>query len=93
MMNCSGHLLSTAQIESALVEHAAIAEAAVVSQPHEVKGEVPYCFVTLKNVSENVEILDLKRFFENDSYLECFRNVLWRAVYIIVSRYSNSWSV
>uniref|UniRef100_A0A8D2Q897 Propionate--CoA ligase n=1 Tax=Varanus komodoensis TaxID=61221 RepID=A0A8D2Q897_VARKO len=43
-----GHLLSTAEVESALVEHSAISEAAVVSHPHPVKGECLYCFVTLK---------------------------------------------
>ncbi|XP_074068197.1 acetyl-coenzyme A synthetase, cytoplasmic isoform X1 [Macrotis lagotis] len=48
MLNVSGHLLSTAEVESALVEHKAIAEAAVVSHPHPVKGECLYCFVTLR---------------------------------------------
>ncbi|KAI1892842.1 hypothetical protein AGOR_G00137690 [Albula goreensis] len=48
MLNVSGHLLSTAEVESALVEHAAVAEAAVVGRPHPVKGESLYCFVTLK---------------------------------------------
>ncbi|XP_039104613.1 acetyl-coenzyme A synthetase, cytoplasmic isoform X3 [Hyaena hyaena] len=47
MLNVSGHLLSTAEVESALVEHEAIAEAAVVGHPHPVKGECLYCFVTL----------------------------------------------
>ncbi|KAL7985469.1 hypothetical protein Chor_004039 [Crotalus horridus] len=49
MLNVSGHLLSTAEVESALVEHASISEAAVVSHPHPVKGECLYCFVTLKD--------------------------------------------
>ncbi|XP_019619052.1 PREDICTED: acetyl-coenzyme A synthetase, cytoplasmic-like [Branchiostoma belcheri] len=48
MMNVSGHLLSTAEIESALIEHSAVAEAAVVAYPHSIKGECVYCFVTLK---------------------------------------------
>lgn len=43
----AGHLLSTAQVESALVEHEAVAEAAVVGTPHPIKGESLYCFVTL----------------------------------------------
>ncbi|XP_064617241.1 acetyl-coenzyme A synthetase, cytoplasmic-like [Liolophura sinensis] len=47
MVNVSGHLLSTAEIESALIEHEAVAEAAVVSHPHTVKGECTYAFVTL----------------------------------------------
>ena len=48
MVNVSGHLLSTAEIESALVEHPSVAEAAVVSHPHAIKGECTYGFVTLK---------------------------------------------
>uniref|UniRef100_H3CMY8 Acetyl-coenzyme A synthetase, cytoplasmic n=1 Tax=Tetraodon nigroviridis TaxID=99883 RepID=H3CMY8_TETNG len=47
MLNVSGHLLSTSQVESALVEHEAVAEAAVVGRPHPIKGESLYCFVTL----------------------------------------------
>ncbi|KAG8446240.1 hypothetical protein GDO86_013910 [Hymenochirus boettgeri] len=49
MLNVSGHLLSTAEVESALVEHPSVAEAAVVSHPHPVKGECLYCFVTLRD--------------------------------------------
>ncbi|XP_058265882.1 acetyl-coenzyme A synthetase, cytoplasmic isoform X2 [Hemibagrus wyckioides] len=49
MLNVSGHLLSTAEVESALVEHEAVAEAAVVGTPHPVKGESLYCFVTLND--------------------------------------------
>lgn len=41
--------MSTAEVESALVEHRAVAEAAVVSRPHPVKGESLYCFVTLND--------------------------------------------
>jgi acetyl-CoA synthetase len=41
--------MSTAQVESALVEHAHVAEAAVVSIPHKIKGECLYCFVTPKD--------------------------------------------
>uniref|UniRef100_A0A0B6ZVD5 acetate--CoA ligase n=1 Tax=Arion vulgaris TaxID=1028688 RepID=A0A0B6ZVD5_9EUPU len=48
MVNVSGHLLSTAEVESALIEHEAVAEAASVSHPHHIKGECIYCFVTLK---------------------------------------------
>ncbi|XP_065421759.1 acetyl-coenzyme A synthetase, cytoplasmic isoform X9 [Chrysemys picta bellii] len=44
-----GHLLSTAEVESALVEHSSVSEAAVVSHPHPVKGECLYCFVTLRD--------------------------------------------
>ncbi|XP_039878734.1 acetyl-coenzyme A synthetase, cytoplasmic isoform X2 [Simochromis diagramma] len=49
MLNVSGHLLSTAEVESSLVEHEAVAEAAVVGRPHPVKGESLYCFVTLND--------------------------------------------
>ncbi|KAF1534682.1 Acetyl-coenzyme A synthetase, cytoplasmic, partial [Eudyptes schlegeli] len=52
MLNVSGHLLSTAEVESALLEHAAISEAAVVSHPHPLKGECLYCFVTLRDGHE-----------------------------------------
>lgn len=48
----TGHLMSTAEVEAALTEHPAVAEAAVVSRPHKVKGECLYCFVTLKNSHE-----------------------------------------
>ncbi|GIX72378.1 acetyl-coenzyme A synthetase, cytoplasmic [Caerostris darwini] len=47
MLNVSGHLLSTAEVESALVEHSSCVESAVVSLPHPVKGECLYCFVVL----------------------------------------------
>uniref|UniRef100_A0A8C2I121 acetate--CoA ligase n=1 Tax=Cyprinus carpio TaxID=7962 RepID=A0A8C2I121_CYPCA len=49
MLNVSGHLLSTAEVESGLVEHESVAEAAVVGRPHPVKGESLYCFVTLND--------------------------------------------
>ncbi|MEK7817942.1 MAG: AMP-binding protein, partial [Actinomycetota bacterium] len=48
VVNVSGHRLGTAEIESALVSHEAVAEAAVVGYPHEVKGSAIYAFVTLK---------------------------------------------
>ncbi|XP_055508662.1 acetyl-coenzyme A synthetase, cytoplasmic isoform X2 [Leucoraja erinacea] len=57
MLNVSGHLLSTAEVESALIEHPAIAEAAVVSHPHQVKGECLYCFVTLRDGHEFTKTL------------------------------------
>ncbi len=49
VINVSGHRLGTAEIESALVSHEAVAEAAVVGFPHEVKGEGTYVFVILKD--------------------------------------------
>uniref|UniRef100_A0A8C7I9M4 acetate--CoA ligase n=1 Tax=Oncorhynchus kisutch TaxID=8019 RepID=A0A8C7I9M4_ONCKI len=63
MINVSGHLLSTAEVEASLTDHGAVAEAAVVSRPHTVKGECLYCFVTLKDCREfNRTLVDeLKR--------------------------------
>ncbi|XP_039505071.1 acyl-CoA synthetase short chain family member 2 like isoform X1 [Pimephales promelas] len=52
MLNVSGHLLSTAEVEAALSDHPSVAEAAVVSRPHAVKGECLYCFITLKEHNE-----------------------------------------
>ena len=48
VLNVSGHRLGTAEVESALVAHAKVAEAAVVGYPHDVKGQGIYCYVTLK---------------------------------------------
>ncbi len=47
VLNVSGHRLSTIEIESALVSHEAVAEAAAVGRPHEIKGEAVCVFVTL----------------------------------------------
>lgn len=49
MLNVSGHLLSTAEVESALSEHRAIAEAAAVAFPHDIKGQAIFCYVVLKD--------------------------------------------
>ena len=48
ILNVSGHRLGTMEIESALVAHPLVAEAAVVGRPHEVKGEAIFAFVVLK---------------------------------------------
>lgn len=48
VINVSGHRLGTAEIESALVAHEAVAEAAVVGYPHDIKGQGVYAYVTLK---------------------------------------------
>ncbi len=48
VINVSGHRLGTAEVESALVSHPAVAEAAVVGYPHELKGQGIYAYVTLK---------------------------------------------
>jgi acetyl-CoA synthetase len=59
VINVSGHRLGTAEIESALVSHKSVAEAAVVGMPHEIKGQGIYAFVTLKAGVGKSE--DLKR--------------------------------
>jgi acetyl-CoA synthetase len=48
VMNVAGHRLATAEVESALAQNENVTEAAVVSRPHELKGEVPVAFVLLK---------------------------------------------
>ncbi|MDB5388444.1 MAG: acsA 2 [Planctomycetaceae bacterium] len=48
VLNVAGHRLSTMEVESALVSHPAVAEAAVVGFPHEIKGEGIACFVSLR---------------------------------------------
>ena len=54
VLNVSGHRMGTAEVESALVLHDAVAEAAVVGFPHDIKGQGIYCFVTLvKGVEES----------------------------------------
>ncbi len=55
VINVSGHRMGTAEVESALVSHPAVAEAAVVGFPHEIKGEGIYAYVILK---KNVEATD-----------------------------------
>ena len=54
VVNVSGHRLGTMEVESALVAHPSVAEAAVVSRPHEIKGESIFAFVVLKSGSEGV---------------------------------------
>jgi len=57
VMNVSGHRLSTMEVESALVKHPAVAEAAVVGKPHEITGQAVCCFVTLKKGKHDHEAL------------------------------------
>ncbi|AZV77813.1 acetate--CoA ligase [Parasedimentitalea marina] len=52
VINVSGHRMGTAEVESALVAHVAVAEAAVVGYPHDIKGQGIYCYVTLMNNAE-----------------------------------------
>ena len=49
VINVSGHRMGTAEVESALVAHPQVAEAAVVGYPHDIKGQGIYCYVTLMN--------------------------------------------
>ena len=55
VMNISGHRLGTAEVESALVAHAAVSEAAVVGMPHDIKGQGIYAFVTVTAGHESTE--------------------------------------
>lgn len=57
VLNVSGHRMGTAEIESALVLHKAVAEAAVVGYPHDIKGQGIYAYVTLMNDAEPSEEL------------------------------------
>jgi acetyl-CoA synthetase len=57
VINVSGHRLGTAEIESALVAHHAVAEAAVVGYPHDIKGQGIYGYVTLTSQAQPSEAL------------------------------------
>jgi acetyl-CoA synthetase len=57
VINVSGHRMGTAEVESALVAHPAVAEAAVVGAPHDIKGQGIYAYVTLKAGLEATESL------------------------------------
>ncbi len=57
VLNISGHRMGTAEIESALVAHKDVAEAAVVGYPHDIKGQGIYCYVTLNAGVESTEEL------------------------------------
>lgn len=71
LLNVSGHLLSTAEVESAVVEHKAIAETAAVSSLHPVKGECIYCYVVLKDGYEFSQ--ELEHDLKNSGKLLCHR--------------------
>jgi acetyl-CoA synthetase len=57
VINVSGHRMGTAEVESALVSHALVAEAAVVGFPHDIKGQGIYAYVTLNQGVEKTEAL------------------------------------
>src|SRR5687767_5634993 len=59
VLNVAGHRLGTMEVESALVDHPQVAEAAVVGRPHEIKGQAVAAFVTLKEgVKPSVSLID-----------------------------------
>lgn len=77
MLNVSGHLMSTAEVESVLTEHSRVSEAAVVSRPHPVKGECLYCFITPnesgvfdKKLVDELKVLVRERIGERAKLLE-----------------------
>ncbi|MFN2437442.1 MAG: hypothetical protein ABR513_10200, partial [Desulfotignum sp.] len=57
VINVSGHRMGTAEVESALVAHQHVSEAAVVGYPHDVKGQGIYCYVTLMDGIEATDEL------------------------------------
>ena len=60
VINVSGHRMGTAEVESALVAHAKVSEAAVVGYPHDIKGQGIYCYVTLMAGEEPSDELRLE---------------------------------
>ncbi len=60
VINVSGHRMGTAEVESALVAHPSVAEAAVVGYPHEIKGQGIYCYVTLMTGEKPTDELRLE---------------------------------
>lgn len=61
VINVSGHRIGTAEVESALVSHEFVAEAAVVGMPHEIKGQGIYAYVTLKEEHESRDESGLRK--------------------------------
>ena len=57
VINVSGHRMGTAEVESALVLHGSVAEAAVVGFPHKIKGQGIYAYVTVMAIIEPMEAL------------------------------------
>ena len=67
VINVSGHRIGTAEIESALVEHSAVAEAAVIGKKHDLKGQAVCAFVTLRENYKGTEelVTELKQLVVN----------------------------
>ncbi|KAH0622842.1 hypothetical protein JD844_025572 [Phrynosoma platyrhinos] len=57
VLNISGHRLGTAEIEDAMDEHPAVPETAVISYPHDIKGEVAFAFIILKDETVHPEVV------------------------------------
>ncbi|NEK24255.1 acetate--CoA ligase [Sulfitobacter sp. JBTF-M27] len=68
VINVSGHRMGTAEVESALVAHSKVAEAAVVGYPHDIKGQGIYCYVTLMGGEEPTDELrtELRNWVRNE---------------------------
>lgn len=68
VINVSGHRMGTAEVESALVAHPKVAEAAVVGYPHAIKGQGIYCYVTLMAGEEPSDTLytELRKWVRNE---------------------------
>ena len=92
--------MSTAQVESVLVEHQSVAEAAVVAAPHKVKGECLYCFVTpIEGANVDAKVIsELKQLnrekiapFAMPDYVQVsFLNMfLMRLIMVIIHLYYN----
>jgi len=61
VINVSGHRIGTAEVESALVSHEFVSEAAVVGMPHDIKGQGIYAYVTLKSEYETRKEDDVRK--------------------------------
>ncbi len=68
VINVSGHRMGTAEVESALVSHSLVSEAAVVGYPHDIKGQGIYCYVTLMAGTESSDELraELKKWVRQE---------------------------
>jgi acetyl-CoA synthetase len=68
VLNISGHRIGTAEIESALVAHPKVSEAAVVGYPHDLKGQGIYCYVTLMagETSSDALMAELKQWVRKE---------------------------
>ena len=74
VINVSGHRMGTAEVESALVAHPKVSEAAVVGYPHDIKGQGIYAYVTLNAGEETSEELykELVRMGSKRNWSDCF---------------------